>query len=85
MRSENGSTTRSRMRGLRVLPLALLLPIISGCATMTASAVPDRADPRRLACGAFAPILWSADDTDQTIIQIKEHNAVGKQICGWAR
>lgn len=33
------------------------------------------------ACQAFAPIEWSTRDTDQTIIQVREHNAVYDDLC----
>jgi hypothetical protein len=36
-------------------------------------------------CRAAEPIYWSAKDTDKTIAQVKEHNAVGKKLCGWGR
>jgi hypothetical protein len=31
----------------------------------------------------FQPIYWSARDTQKSVEQIKEHNAVGKAVCGW--
>jgi hypothetical protein len=34
-------------------------------------------------CAVAKPILWSARDTDETIRQAKEHNAVGATLCGW--
>lgn len=34
-------------------------------------------------CKVAEPIYWSGRDTDQTIKQAKEHNAVGKSLCGW--
>lgn len=36
-------------------------------------------------CRVAEPITWSAKDTDRTIAQVKEHNAVGKSLCGWGR
>jgi hypothetical protein len=36
-------------------------------------------------CDGAKPIYWSKKDTDKTIWQIKEHNAVGKQSCGWGK
>ena len=41
-------------------------------------------DPVRIvdtACQAYAPIEWSVNDTDQTIIQIRQHNAVYDGFC----
>jgi hypothetical protein len=34
-------------------------------------------------CKIAKPISWSKSDTDQTILEVKEHNAVGKALCGW--
>lgn len=34
-------------------------------------------------CKAAAPIYWSDKDTDKTIAQVKELNAVGKKLCNW--
>lgn len=57
--------------------LAASLTILSGCATTTATGA------RSLACGAFEPIRWSAQDTDETIRQAKAHNAAGKALGCW--
>ena len=34
-------------------------------------------------CDGAKPIYWGAKDTAKTIIQVKSHNAVGKDACGW--
>lgn len=60
-----------------MLALALTLPLI-GCASQTAGGATKAA-----LCDQFAPIRWSASDTDETIRQAKEANAVGKAVCGW--
>ncbi len=57
-----------------LLPIPLL--ILTGCATTTASVGTDA-----VACSAFEPIRWSKRDTEETIRQVKEHNAVWKAIC----
>jgi hypothetical protein len=36
-----------------------------------------------LSCAVAKPIAWSARDTDETILQVKQHNAVGAALCGW--
>jgi len=36
-------------------------------------------------CLVALPISWSTKDTDETIEQVKEHNAVGKRLCGWGK
>ena len=68
-------TSSARLAMLAVLPLTLLL-ILQGCATTTGSTGNDV-----VACSAFEPIRWSAKDTDDTIRQVKEHNAAWKGIC----
>lgn len=59
---------------------AILSATLSGCATMTASAVTG-SDATRVACMSFKPTYWSAKDTDQTIAQVKEHNARYQALC----
>jgi len=34
-----------------------------------------------VACSAFAPIYWSARDTEKTAAQVKEHNAAWRALC----
>ena len=34
-------------------------------------------------CAIGEPFLWSKQDTDQSIEQAKEWNAVGKHLCHW--
>lgn len=70
------SSARHAMRA--VLPLTLLL-ILQGCATTTGSVGTDALASSP--CSAFEPIRWSAKDTDETIRQVKEHNAAWKAIC----
>jgi hypothetical protein len=31
----------------------------------------------------FRPISWADADTESTIRQVKAHNAVGREVCGW--
>ncbi|MFD2031685.1 hypothetical protein ACFSKM_17795 [Ancylobacter dichloromethanicus] len=68
---------RSNARGARGLMLIGAMLTTAGCATTTPSAA------TRGACGAFAPINWAIEDTDPTIRQVKAHNAVGRELCGW--
>ncbi len=60
-----------------MLALALTLPLI-GCASQTAGG-----GTKAALCDQFRPIRWSASDTDETIRQAKQANAVGKAICNW--
>lgn len=34
-------------------------------------------------CKLFAPIYDSVNDTQQTRIEIRIHNDIGQQVCGW--
>jgi hypothetical protein len=61
---------------LRAALLLTPLSILPGCATTTGSAGTDA-----VACSAFEPIRWSAKDTDETIRQVREHNAAWKAVC----
>jgi hypothetical protein len=35
----------------------------------------------KTACLSFEPITWSQKDTDETVRQVKAHNAVWKALC----
>ena len=67
----------STMRMKLVLGLIAITPILSGCVTTTVSAGTD------VFCASAQPISWSINDTDQTIREVKAHNAVGIALCGW--
>lgn len=34
-------------------------------------------------CAIAQPITWSTRDTDQTIREVKSHNATGVALCRW--
>lgn len=68
---------RSSARMTRGLLLIAAMLTTAGCATTTPSAA------TRGACGAFRAITWERADTDGTIRQVKAHNAVGRELCGW--
>ena len=65
---------------MRAVLLLMPLLILPGCVTTTGSAVTDA-----IACSAFEPIRWSRNDTDGTIRQVKEHNAVWATLCAVSR
>jgi hypothetical protein len=65
------------MHKLRGVLLVLLMPILASCETTTAV---EETDIQRLVCQSFARITWSPKDTDQTIREVKEHNAVMKSF-----
>ncbi|MFZ1680103.1 MAG: hypothetical protein WAT70_03720 [Rhizobiaceae bacterium] len=67
--------------------LALLLSatlLLAACESLTASGgtdLPPEVDPALVACKAFAPIYWSAEDSDETILAVKQYNAAWLAIC----
>jgi len=67
------SSARLAMRAALLLTPLLIL---QGCATTTGSAGTEP-----VACSAFEPIRWSVKDTDETIRQVKEHNAAWRAVC----
>lgn len=67
------SSARHAMRAALLLTPLLIL---QGCVTTAGSAATDA-----VACTAFEPIRWSVEDTDETIRQVKEHNAAWKAVC----
>lgn len=68
-----------------ILLLAILLHTLTGCVTQTslnASKQTALQGYRGVICNAFQPIRWDKLDTDETITQVKAHNAVWLDICG---
>lgn len=63
-------------RRLAALPLMLIL---SACVTTTGSGGTETY------CKVVEPIGWSVEDTDETIAQVKSHNAVWVELCGKKR
>lgn len=85
---------KSTRRTLRATACALIsMLILSGCATLTSfngrpkatpREIPQQTatiDPNKVACAVFEAIFWSPQDTDQTIKQIKTHNAAWVALC----
>lgn len=54
--------------------------MLAGCGSTTNLSGPDASF-----CSAARAIYWSSKDTDQTLAQVREHNAVGKTLCGWGK
>lgn len=61
------------MKNLILIAAALL---ITGCQSVPKTTAGNF-------CDIAKPIYWADGDTDETILQAKEHNAVGKSLCGW--
>lgn len=65
---------------LAKLSALILLATLPACQTTTGSGGSEATF-----CGAARAIYWSSKDTAGTVGQVKEHNAVGKTLCGWGR
>lgn len=58
----------------RLVALAPAL-MLAACVTTTDTVVTDTS------CAAFEPIRWSVADTDETIRQVRGHNAAWGSLC----
>ena len=63
----------------------MLLFTLASCASPTPLSAPTSAPTSAPSefCAIAKAITWSPKDTDQTILQVKEYNAVGVKLCGW--
>lgn len=61
---------------MRWLLLVIAVVALEGCAT-------NRPAPVNTFCTIAKPITWATSDTDPTIAEVKEHNAVGAELCQW--
>lgn len=69
-------------RSLMTLGLLPLTLVMTSCAMMTGSVETSPATPTFARfCKTYEPILWSTQDTDETIRQVKRENAKWKAIC----
>jgi hypothetical protein len=66
-----------------VIKAAVLCLLLAGCATNRTGTEGIRAFycGTETAPGAYAPVRWSVNDTDDTIAQTKANNAVYKATC----
>lgn len=76
-------TTLFEKRIRRVLALGSVMLTLSACATLMGSGATDPEPGADTYCRIAKPITWSAQDTDQTIREVKAHNAAGVALCGW--
>lgn len=70
-------TVPTRLASLSALLTVLL--VIPGCVTM--GSADRRANPPVTFCSIAQPIFWSVTDDVRTVTEIKEHNAVFKELC----
>ena len=59
--------------------------MVSSAAIPVATRAPDAPKPGCDFCRCARPIGWDDADTDDTLKQVREHNAVGVELCGWRR
>lgn len=64
------------MRTLKIFALLILT-----CATISGCTWSPPGDFERTYCRVDNAISWSKRDTDQTIREVKDHNAVHDNIC----
>lgn len=72
------------MRTLRICVLMMAIAGISGCATSPSFINYGLCDDPRTAekgDGMLRPISWSKSDTDETIGEVKAHNATVDAVC----
>lgn len=65
----------------RASMLLFVMLTLSGCGTMTGSAVIEPVSGAETFCRVAKPITWSSHDTDETIAGVKSHNEVWKRLC----
>lgn len=66
--------------------IAFVLVSLTSCGlTLRQSAPPTslnvQTKPTNEFCALYKPVHWSARDTDQTIIEVKQNNAVWTKFC----
>ncbi len=66
----------TRRAGRAGMPIMMAL-------TLTACAPTTVGGGSGVFCRVARPISWSVADSDQTIREVKAHNAVGRTLCGW--
>lgn len=75
--SAGTSTPLMRRKGLAVIALCGILPILGACQSQTVSAGTE--------CRVFNQITYSSRDTVETQRGVRIHNDKGRAACGWGR
>lgn len=73
-KSKSNTTTR-RVSVPMACATAILALTLANCSKTTLGSESE--------CKLFAPIMDSKDDTQQTRIEVRIHNDIGAQVCGW--
>lgn len=68
---------------LRASMLLFVTLTLSACGHLTGSVGTEPVRGAETFCAIAQPITWSARDTDQTIREVKSHNATGVALCRW--
>lgn len=55
--------------------------LLASCVTTTGTGVTDMLVSRAGMCRDWRAISWSVDDTDQTILEVKQNNAAREERC----
>jgi hypothetical protein len=63
---------------VKLLALTLLAIPLTQCVTTN---IPAPTDTSGFYCRVSEPVFWSKRDTEKTVEQIKEHNAVFRRLC----
>lgn len=76
MQCKNSKRTTTRLKTLlTVSGLMISTLTLTNCSKVTLGSESE--------CKLFAPIYDSEKDTTQTRIEIRVHNDIGAQVCGW--
>lgn len=62
---------------VRSIAFGMAIFLLSGCA------MNRLVGGTSIYCDIAKPIHWSSSDDTETIKEVKSHNAVGKELCGW--
>lgn len=74
LKFSSSMTTRLRTP-LKLCGIVTLGLILTNCSKVTLGSESE--------CKIFQPIMDSKQDTQQTRIEIRIHNDIGQQVCGW--
>lgn len=68
---------------LRASMLLLAMLTLPACGHLTGSGGTEPMRGAETFCANAKPITWSSRDTDETIREVKSHNATGVALCRW--
>lgn len=74
LKCSNSMTTRLKTP-LKLCGIVMLGLTLTNCSRTTLGSESE--------CKIFVPITDSVKDTQQTRVEIRIHNDIGQQVCGW--